>query len=277
MKVSIIIPTYNGLALTKKCLESLKKNTPELYLGDVVVVDNGSTDGTVEYLASLSRIKPIFNRKNLDFAKACNQGAKKAIGDIFVFLNNDTEVQKGWLEPLLETLREKNVAVVGSKMVFPNGLIQHAGIVISKKYIPQHIYWGKKANLPYVNKKREFQAVTAACMAVKKEVFKRVGGFDEGYINGLEDVDLCLKAKGLGYKVYYYPESVVVHHEGMSQDRFKEVGHNEKIFLEKWKDKIEPDEAKYYLEDGLGRFYSKKRIIKDKVRREVRKVKDARG
>lgn len=277
MKPSIIIPTYNGLALTKKCLEALKENTPESYLGDVVVVDNNSSDGTVEYLKSLDWVKAMFHRKNLGFARACNQGAKRAEGDVLIFLNNDTEVQKSWIEPLMTALQEKDVAVSGSKMVFPNGLVQHAGIVISKKFIPQHIYYGKGADLSYVNKKREFQAVTAACMAIQKKIFDEVGGFDEEYVNGLEDVDICLKVRTAGYKVVYCPESLVIHHEGMSEGRSEAIARNEKVFLRKWKNKIQADEEKYYLEDGLGRLYAKKRIIKDKIKREVRKVRDARG
>ena len=264
MKVSIIIPTYNGVALTKSCLSSLKKNTPAELLSDIIVVDNASYDGTVEFLNSLEWLKVIFSKKNFGFSKACNQGAEKAKGDILVFLNNDTEVQKGWLEPLLETIREKDVAVAGSKMIFPNGLVQHAGIVISKKYIPQHIYYEKKADLPYVNKIREFQAVTAACMAIKKDIFVSAGGFDEKYLNGMEDIDLCLRVKELGYRIFYCPESVVVHHESVSVGRFKSVNKNEEIFLKRWKGRVIPDEEKYYREDGFGWFYIKSKNLRNK-------------
>ena len=110
-------------------------------------------------------------------------------------------------------------------------------------------------------------------MAVKKTIFSQVEGFDESYINGLEDVDLCLKIREKGYKIIYCPESVVTHHEAVSQGRFKEVGHNEQLFLKKWKDKIKPDEERHYKEDGLGKLYSLKRIVKDKLKREIKKIK----
>ncbi len=264
MKVSIIIPAFNNAALTKKCLEAIKKNTPEKHLDDVIVVDNASTDHTAKYLKSLGWIKVISNKKNLGFSRANNQGAREAKGDVLIFLNNDTEVRKGWLEPLLRVLSEKETAIAAPKLIFPNGRVQHAGIVISNDYIPRHIYYNESPDEPFVNKKREFQAVTAACMAIKKNVFEKAGGFSDEYLNGMEDIDLCLKAGKLGYKVFYCPESIVVHHESVSAGRFKAVNHNEEIFLQKWKDKIMPDEEKHYREDGFGWFYIKKKNLKNK-------------
>lgn len=264
MKTSIIIPTYNNVALTKKCLEALKDNTFVEYLDDVVIVDNASTDETVEYLKSTDWIKAVLNKQNLGFARACNQGAKKVGGDVLVFLNNDTEVQKGWLEPLLEKLSAEKVAIASPKMVFPSGKVQHAGIVISNDYIPRHLYYNEDPDKGFVNKAREFQAVTAACMAIKKDVFEEAGGFDEGYVNGMEDIDLCLKVKKLGYKIFYCPDSLVVHHESVSEGRYKATNKNEEIFLEKWKGKVTPDEEKYYCEDGLSRFFIADRNLKNR-------------
>ncbi len=264
MKVSVIIPTYNNIALTKKCLAALQKNTADAHLNDVIVVDNASVDETPKFLGSQDRVRAICNKKNLGFSKAINQGAEKAEGDVLVFLNNDTEVQAGWLEPLLAALAKKGAAIASPKMLFPSGKVQHAGIVISNDYIPRHIYYNESTGKEYVNKIREFQAVTAACMAIKKDIFVSAGGFDEKYLNGMEDIDLCLRVKELGYRIFYCPESVVVHHESVSAGRFKAVNKNEEIFLKRWKGRVIPDEEKYYREDGFGWFYIKSRNLRNK-------------
>lgn len=261
--LNIIILTYNKLDYTKRCLDSLQKNTSKEYLNDVFVVDNASSDGTDKYLEPLKWIRATLNKENLGFAKACNQGAEKAAGDILIFLNNDTEVQKGWLEPLLKTLEDEKVAIAGSKLLFPDGLIQHAGVVISDDHIPRHIYYRESADRPYVNKEREFKVVTAACMAIKKEVFEEVGGFDEIYKNGMEDVDLCLKVFHKGYKIMYCPDSVVTHHESVSSGRHKYDIQNLDTFLARWGQE-EPDEQKYYEEDKRSWAYKADRRLVNK-------------
>jgi O-antigen biosynthesis protein len=254
MKISIVIPVYNKLEYTKKCLVSLKKNTQEIFLNDVILVDNASSDGSEAYLKKMDWIKYIKNKENLGFAKACNQGAKKSSGEIIVFLNNDTEVQNKWLEPLLEKLKNDEVAIVGSKLLFPNNTIQHAGVVISNDKLPRHIYYQDDPSRPYVNRVREFKAVTAACMAVRREVFFQVNGFDEEYINGMEDIDLCLKIYEKGFKVVYNPKSVIIHHESVSSGRFKHNDFNNNLFLSRWSH-VEPDEQKNYKLDNRPFLY----------------------
>lgn len=249
MKYSIIIPTYNKIELTKKCLKSLFLNTKGDF--EIIVVDNASGDGTKEYLQKEERVTKIYNSKNVGFSKANNRAAKSAKGEILVFLNNDTEVQPGWIEGIEKIFNEeKNIGAVGVKMLFPDGKIQHAGVVISEDHIPRHIYRLFPAKDPKVNKKREFQAVTAACIAIPKIVFEKIGGFDEGFTNGLEDVDLCLKIKKAGYRIVYQPESVVIHHESASPDRNKHTKHNYDLYIKRWRE-ISPDEHQYYREDGL--------------------------
>jgi GT2 family glycosyltransferase len=261
--VSIVSLTYNKLDYTKKCLNALHKNTPKEYLDDVIVVDNNSTDETQSYLKSLKWVRLIANKENLGFSGGCNQGAKAARGDILLFLNNDTEVRRGWLEPMLEALKNEKVAVTGSKLLFPDGLVQHAGVVIANDHIPRPIYYRESADRPYVNKEREFKVVTAACMAIKKKVFEEVGGFDEVYKNGMEDVDLCLKVFHQGYKTIYCPKSVVVHYESISHGRHEYDVKNIDILLKKWGQE-EPDEQRYYKEDGRNWFYRRDRELVNK-------------
>jgi GT2 family glycosyltransferase len=254
MSYSIIIPTYKNLGLTKKCLDAVKKNTQGDY--EVIVVDDNSSDGTAKYLQTQDSVKVIINTKNLGFAKNCNSGARESVGDILVFLNNDTEVHAGWLEAIERAFeKDDRVGAVGVKLLFPDGTIQHAGVVISPDKTPRHIYYKAAEGIGAVNKAREFQAVTAACIAIRRDVFTEVGGFDEEYRNGLEDVDLCLKIGKLGYKIIYTPEAVVTHHESIAPGRFKHNQHNADLYMSRWSDAVS-DEHKYYKEDGKSALWA---------------------
>lgn len=254
MKTSIIVLTFNNLEFNQKCISSVLENT----LGDfeLIIVDNASNDGTAEYLKSIedNRVKVLLNKENRGFSRGNNQGAREATGEILVFLNNDTEVRKDWLNPLLEQLKRKDVGIVAPKLLYPDGKLQHAGIVISDKHIPRHVYRRFGSEFAPANKLREYKAVTGACLAIKKEVWGKAKGFDEQYINGLEDVDLCLKVRELGYKVFYVPQSIVIHHESISKDRFAHVFRNIEIFLDRWGE-VEPDEDETYREDGFGPLF----------------------
>ena len=254
MKVSIIVLTYNNKALTIKCLKALFANTPKIYLDDVLVVDNASADGTQDYLKKQKGIRIFLNKENLGFSKGNNFGASEAKGEILIFLNNDTEVRKGWLLPMLEIIKKKReVGAVGAKLLFPDGTIQHAGVVISEDRIPRHIYYQDNPKKSYVNKEREYKAVTAACVAIPKTVFEKVKGFDEEYVNGLEDVDLCLRIRKAGYSVWYSPKSVVYHHEKVAPGRFKYNDHNYRLYMQRWGGE-EPDEHQYMINDGFSKL-----------------------
>lgn len=246
---SIIIPVFNKIELTKQCLEALIVNTPsELY--EVIVIDNASSDGTGEFLGTLTGdIKVITNKENVGFAKACNQGAKAAQGTYLLFLNNDTEPLKGWLEPLLAILdNDPTVAAAGSKLLFPDGTIQHAGVLVIEDrkapdlLVARHIYYRQPSNLSEANQLCTYQALTAACLLIRKDSFEKTGGFDEGYWNGYEDVDLCFKLQEDGGRLVYQPQSVVIHHESQSgPERFTKVQHNIDRLHERWLRRIKPD------------------------------------
>jgi GT2 family glycosyltransferase/radical SAM superfamily enzyme YgiQ (UPF0313 family)/tetratricopeptide (TPR) repeat protein len=252
-KASIIIPVFNKVELTRQCLTTLASLTtmPEY---EVIVVDNDSTDGTAEFLASLcGDIQVIRNRENLGFAVACNQGAKAARGEFLLFLNNDTIPTEGWLNALVDEAEgHSDVAVVGSKLLYEDGTIQHAGVAFSRIWFsPFHIYKGFPADASVVNRRREFQCVTAACMLVRGEVFESVGGFDEGYRNGFEDVDLCLKIGEQGWKIVYQPKSVLYHLESQTPGRKAHERENSKRLLARWGHKWWlADEDAIYVPDG---------------------------
>ncbi len=249
-RISIIIPVFNKLDFTKKCLSALKVNTnPDIY--EIIVVDNASTDGTARFLASLNSlsIKIITNEKNEGFAKACNQGAKAASTDYLLFLNNDTEPQQGWLEPLLNIIsHDDSVAAVGSKLLYPDGTIQHGGILIvddrknNDPLLARNNHVNKPATAPEANEPATYQALTAACLLIRKAAFQKAGAFDEEYWNGYEDVDLCFTLREQGGKLVYQPESVVIHHESKSgPERFSKARENIARLHKKWLGKIKPD------------------------------------
>ncbi len=253
IEVSIIIPVYNKIEFTQQCLLTLYKNTSAEINFEVIVVDNASNDGTGQYLEFaknvFTNLSFITNRENIGFAKANNLGVKNAKGEFVLFLNNDTEPLRGWLENLLTVIKsDKKVAAAGSKLLFPDGSLQHAGvIIIEDKQLPdplvaRHIYWKAPADIPEANRLMTYHALTAACLMVRKDVFNEVKEFDEEYWNGYEDVDLCFKLGEAGYKMVYQPASVVIHHESQSgPERFAKVSHNIDRLHKKWLSKIKPD------------------------------------
>ncbi len=251
---SIIIPVWNKVELTRQCLTALASNTTDIWF-EVIVVDNGSTDGTGELLGELKGdVQILWNDRNLGFAKACNQGARAARGKYLVFLNNDTIPQPQWLKPLVSEVDEhQEVGVVGSKLLFADGSVQHAGVVFMRSQrSAYHIYRTVASNASAVNQRREFQAVTAACMLVRREIFDEVQGFDEGFVNGFEDVDLCLKVRGKGYHVIYQPRSVLYHLESQTPGRKEYEVHNSRRLQERWGDHWWlGDEDLHYHRDGF--------------------------
>ena len=250
---SIVIPVFNKADLTKQCLTELARVTEGVSY-EVIVVDNDSSDETAEFLSSLrGDIQVITNPENFGFAKACNQGAAAANGKYVVFLNNDTIPKPGWLKSLVsEVDSHEDVAVVGSKLLYPNNTIQHAGVAFSRySQLPYHIFNGVPENWPEVNIRKEFQTVTAACMLVRKEVLEKVGAFDEGFVNGFEDVDLCLKIRQTGKKIVYQPESCLYHLESQSPGRKKHDDSNAIRLVTRWKHQWLVDEDIIADQSGL--------------------------
>jgi GT2 family glycosyltransferase len=245
-KVSIIILTWNGLAYTKRCLETLRGRTafPDY---EVVVVDNGSTDGTVEYLRSLPWLRLLENRDNLGFVRGNNRALAECGGDSdFVLLNNDTEIiQPEWLSRLQATAYSApEVGIVGARLRRPDGMLQHAGT-----YMPVETFWGQQVgagekDVNQFNADAEVEGVVFACAYVKREVYERIGPLDEDYFSYFEDSDYCLKARSHGFKVVCCGSATVVHHENTST-KVNKVSHggmfleSQKTFKRKWQAALE--------------------------------------
>ncbi|BCA54777.1 hypothetical protein W02_19170 [Nitrospira sp. KM1] len=250
---SVIIPVWNRCELTRECVAALATTTKDVSW-ELIVVDNHSTDDTPAFLSGLSGdVQVIRNQENLGFARACNQGAQAARGRHLIFLNNDTVPLDGWLSAMLrEVETHREVGVVGSKLLYADGTIQHAGVIFLREQLsPYHIYRLAPADHPAVNQRREFQAVTAACLLIRRNLFEQVGGFDERFRNGFEDVDLCLKVKAAGSVIVYQPQSVLYHLESQTPGRKQFEEENGRLLTERWGGQWwSADEDLYYHSDG---------------------------
>ncbi|MDM8527949.1 glycosyltransferase [Anaerolineales bacterium HSG24] len=226
-KVSIIIPTKNRIDLLIDCLSSIFETTTYQNY-EIILVDNGSTDSATRYyykiLANDERVKIINYPGQFNYSVANNLGVKHAEGELLLFLNNDTQVlDAAWLQDLVGWVERPGVGIVGTKLIRPDGTIQHAGIIMGLTGHGSHIFDGsfnmKNQSTLFGTPEwyREYMAVTGACMMMRREVFEQVGGFDETYQIGYSDIEICLSATKAGYKVIYTPFAQLLHHEGASR------------------------------------------------------------
>jgi GT2 family glycosyltransferase/predicted O-methyltransferase YrrM len=247
-RVSIVIPAFNNVAVTLACLRSLVRNTPHDLI-EVIVVDDVSTDGTPEALEQATGLTVVHNDHNLGFLQTCNRGAAEASGEYVFFLNNDVEVEPGWLEPLLDAAGSApDVGAVGSKLVYPDGTLQEAGSFIWSD--GRGWNFGKDADdpeAPEFSYRREVDYCSGAALLVRRDLWERIGGFDVRYAPiYYEETDLCFAIRAEGFRVLYEPRSVVVHHEGMTHGTERKAGvggsrhtktgqyRNQHVFAEKW-------------------------------------------
>nr|WP_287411742.1 glycosyltransferase family 2 protein [Pseudodesulfovibrio sp.] len=239
------------MELTEQCWNAILKHTGTPFSYEVIFVDNASTDGTPEFLSNQTHtqspsVNIIRNEKNIGFARACNQGAQASKGEYVVFLNNDTQVHENWLTPLVDELNSnRDTGVVGGCLLYADGTVQHAGVVIGRNRIPYHIFHTASPDDPMVSERRGYRIVTGACMAVRKTEFLSMNGFDEGYINGHEDVDLCLRYHENHQKIIYRPECKVTHFESQSEGRFEHCQANTERTYLRWYNKLTQDDFNY--------------------------------
>lgn len=253
---SVVIPVYNLANVTEQCLTHLIATVPEAPEVEIIVVDDGSRDATPRLLADYGdRIRVVRHATNQGFARSCNDGAAVATGRYLIFLNNDMVPRAGWLDALVRHAeRDPAIGAVGAKLLFTDGRIQHAGMVFDRGGEPRNIYVGFPADHPAVNRSRRYQAVTGACLLVRRKVFASAGGFDEAFRNGYEDVDFCLRLGVLGYHVSYCHESVLVHFESVSEGRCDDDDRNRRLFAQRWGHRVRSDDIEYYVEDDLLRL-----------------------
>lgn len=213
--VSIVICFFNGVEITSRCIECVRKNTGGATF-EIILVDDGSTDPDAGEFTDGPDLRVVRSDGNRGFTRAANLGARHAGGEYLVFLNNDTEVQPGWLLALLDAAGSgPDVAAVGAMLIGPDGLLQEAGGVIWSDATGFNYGRGADPKAPEFRFRREVDYCSAACLLVDRSTFESLGGFDECFAPGFyEDTDLCFTLRSEGRIVLYEPEARVVHLEG---------------------------------------------------------------
>lgn len=226
--VSIIIPNKDNIDSLNLCLDSIMKSTYKNY--EIIIVENNSTKAeTFEYYKKISKdIQVVTYKSNgvFNYSAINNYGEKFANGEYLVLLNNDIEIlTPDWLEEMLSTCQRDEVGIVGARLFYPDDTIQHAGIVVGigghARGIASNMFVGlRRVKDGYLHKSAiqlNYSAVTAACLMVKKAVFKDVGGLTEELAVAFNDVDFCLKVREKGYLVCYNPYVMAYHYESKSR------------------------------------------------------------
>ena len=222
--VSLIVPTYNQRALLAMCVEGILKRTAYKNI-ELIVVDNRSDDPeTISYLTQLandSRVVVVRDEGDFNFARLNNRAVQVARGPIIGFINNDIQViEPQWLHEMVSNVVRDGVGAVGARLLYPDGTVQHAGVILGIGGVANHIMkfttgWGYFSRAVLA---QNLSAVTAACMLLKKDAFLQVGGFDEEkFAVAYNDVDLCLKIRAAGLLIVYTPYAELVHHESVSR------------------------------------------------------------
>lgn len=266
-RVSIVIPVHGQWELTSGCLSAIAADRPETSY-EVIVVDDASPDQTPGRLEEVHGLRWLRLEDNVGFLGAVNAGLELVQGSLVVLLNNDTVVQRGWLDALVDAASDPQVAVVGAKLVYPDGTLQEAGGVIWRDGSGYNVGRGENPTEQMYDFIREVDYCSGACLLVRRELLTRLGGLDSRFSPAYyEDTDLCFSARALGYRVLYQPASVICHLEGASHGtdvavgikRYQEV--NRERFCAKWADSLEqqwpPDLAALRLaswRSARGRF-----------------------
>ncbi len=213
-KVSIIIVNYNGKELLQKCLDSLLKVNYDNF--EIILVDNNSTDGTVEFITknypSLIIIKLDSNK---GFAEPNNVAAKISKGKYLLFLNNDTVVTPNFISEMVKVMEtDKKIAVCQSLLLKPDGSVDSSGDFIDHL----GVVYNSKTEIDEI---REVSSARGASMLVRSDIFEKLDGFDQKFFITFEDVDLCWRSWILGYRVLIIPTSIVYHEGGITIKKIK--------------------------------------------------------
>ena len=225
-KVSVVIPSRDAFPLISRVLNDLLTRTD--YPGlEIIVVDNGSTDPRVLELyermkASTPDFRVEISVAPFDFARQTNRGFALSSGDCILMLNNDIEViEPGWLKEMVECLSYPDAGVVGARLLYPDGSLQHAGVIAGLGTVAGHWFIGRPARTPgpmgRLNIRQSFSAVTGACMLITRECLAATGGLDEAFAIAYNDIDFCLRAGHSGFRVIWTPFATLYHHESASR------------------------------------------------------------
>ncbi len=256
--VSVIIPFRDEPRFLRTCVDSVRRTALEIDL-EVLLVDNGSSEPEtatlLEVLAAHAEVRTLTDPRPFNWAALNNAAARQARGDVLVFLNNDIEAHReGWLGALCAQALRPDVGAVGARLLYPDRRVQHCGIVVGLTGAAGHPLAGldetSDGYLHMATVTRECSAVTGACLATRRVVFERMGGFDEALGVDLNDVDYCLRARQDGYRVVYEPGAELIHYESPSRGTAGGVG-DIVNFVTRWRQYIDARDP--YLNPHLTR------------------------
>jgi O-antigen biosynthesis protein len=240
--VSIIIPIHNQLRFTMACLHSILDNSWR-YAYEIILADDNSTDQTPDIFENkFPAVRYLRHTPNKGFLENCNHAARIARGRYLVFLNNDTIVMKGWLDELIQTLEDNpSAGLVGSKLIYPDGVLQEAGGIIFEDGTGWNYGRFQNPNAPGFNYARDVDYCSAASMAIRTDLWTQLDGFDTRFVPAYyEDTDMAFQVRAAGNRVLYQPLSAVIHFEGVSNGKTEHEGikkhqalNKQKFFL-KW-------------------------------------------
>ena len=257
--VSILIPNRDQKETLEKCLNSIwEKSTYKNY--EILIVENNSSSPEIfHYYREIEKrpgVRILTWKDGFNYSAINNFGEKEAAGDYLLFLNNDVEViNPRWIEELLGNCQRKEVGIVGAKLYYPDDTIQHAGTIIGIGGIAGHAFLNMpRSRTGYLHKaslQMDLSAVTAACMMMKRQVFRQLGGFEERLSVAFNDVDLCLRTVKAGYLVVYNPEVELYHYESKSrgaedsQEKVRRFQEEIEFMRNRWMDLLKKGDPYY--------------------------------
>lgn len=257
--VSVIIPFRDQAGLTVTCLDSLD-GTAGLPITEVVLVDNGSTEPETRALRRSIAARPATRLLEypgaFNWAAINNVAAATCDSDYLLFLNNDIEATSdNWLASMVELAQDPAIGAVGARLLYPDGHIQHAGVVLGLGGVASHLFIGMPAGtagyFSWDRVVRGYSAVTAACMLVRRSVFEEVGGFDESFAVAFNDVDFCIRLTQAGYRNVFTPHAELTHYESISRG-LSGYYHDYQRFLRRWGGLLRSGDPSY--NPNLGRL-----------------------
>ena len=257
--VSIIIPNKDHVSDLKRCMESIDNKSDYRNYEYIIVENNSEEQATFDYYREITErdnVHVVCWEDEFNYSSINNYGAEAANGEYLLLLNNDTQIiNEDCISQMLGYCQREDVGVVGARLYYEDGTIQHGGVVIGLGGIAGHAFVGCEENDELYHARTQascdYSAVTAACMMVKKSVFEAVGGLDEAFRVAFNDSDFCLKVRKMGKLVVYNANAKLYHYESKSrgsedthekQERFQD---EIELFYEKWKDILQQGDPYY--------------------------------